>query len=116
KVLVSGGHSGSSRLASAEVYDPASGTWSTTASMASARHMHEATLLPNGKVLVSGTGDAPTSSAEVYDPASGTWSVAASMTTARYSNMAATSLPSGQVLVTGGWNGSSLTSAELYTP
>jgi N-acetylneuraminic acid mutarotase len=116
KVLVSGGYSGSSRLASAEVYDPASGTWSTTASMASARHMHEATLLPNGKVLVSGTGDAPTSSAEVYDPASGTWSVAASMTTARHSHMAATSLPSGQVLVTGGWNGASLTSAELYTP
>jgi Galactose oxidase, central domain len=68
-------------------------------------------------VLVSGTGDGPTptSSAEVYDPASGTWSVAASMTTAREGHTA-TSLPSGQVLVTGGWKGSNLTSAELYTP
>jgi len=99
------------------VYDPASGTWSATASMASGRPAHEATLLPNGKVLVSGTGDGPTptSSAEVYDPASGTWSVAASMLTARDAHTA-TSLPSGQVLVTGGWNGGYLASAELYTP
>ncbi len=115
KVLVVGGSisgNGSSSLASAEVYDPTSGTWRATASMASARHVHTATLLPNGKVLVSGTGDGPTS-AEVYDPASGTWSVAASMLTARNGHTV-TSLPSGQVLVTGGRNG--VASAELYTP
>ena len=85
--------------------------------MVSPRHNHEATLLPNGKVLVSAAGDGPTPplTAEVYDPASGTWSVAASMTTVRYSHTA-TALPSSQVLVTGGWNGASLASAELYTP
>ena len=85
--------------------------------MAEARAGHTATLLRNGKVLVTGGGNNISflRAAEVYDPASGAWSVAASMTTARYFHTA-TSLPSGQVLVTGGWNGGNLTSAELYTP
>src|SRR5206468_8950156 len=54
KVLVAGGLGPSGDLASAELYDPASGTWSATGSLVTVRYGHTATLLPNGKVLVAG--------------------------------------------------------------
>ncbi|HEX8823460.1 MAG TPA: kelch repeat-containing protein, partial [Archangium sp.] len=117
KVLITGGYAdpyGSSPFASAEVYDPASGAWSATASMATPRGEHTATLLPNGKVLVSGGFNA-LASAEVYDPASGTWSATASMLSGRHAHRA-TLLPNGKVLVSGGWNRGALTSAEVYDP
>ena len=73
-----------------------------TGSMATARCLHTATLLPNGKVLVAGGVDGVLSSAELYDPASGTWSATGSMGTARDYHTA-TLLPNGQVLVAGGY-------------
>ena len=54
RVLVSGGVNAAAILASAEIYDPALGTWSLTGSMSTARYVHTATLLPDGRVLVSG--------------------------------------------------------------
>src|SRR6266568_1427373 len=84
KVLVAGGYNGGS-LASAELYDPTSGTWTATGSLATARYVHTATLLPNGKVLVAGGAgalDAPPASGELYDPASGTWTATGSLATA----------------------------------
>src|SRR5437762_5899699 len=51
KVLIAGGRNGNSGLASAELYDPASGTWSATGKIGSAPGRHTATLLPNGEVL-----------------------------------------------------------------
>ena len=77
KVLVVGGTGpGNVSLGSAELYDPASGTWTATGSLAMARRFHTATLLPDGKVLVAGgfgVGYTSLASAELYDPASGTW-------------------------------------------
>ena len=59
-------------LSSAELYDPASGTWTATGSLGTARDAHTATLLPNGKVLVAGGNNGPAlSSAELYDPGLG---------------------------------------------
>jgi len=126
-VLVAGGtlgnpdyHPGS--LNSAELYDPATGRWSLTGNLNTARAFHTATLLPNGKVLVLGGAEDNASrervdSAELYDPATGTWSITGNLNTA--GGGTATLLTDGKVLVAGGFNNTqraSLTSAELYDP
>ncbi len=123
KVLVVGGYGAISPgnygwLASAEIYDPSNGTWSTTGSLATARERHTATLLPSGKVLVAGgTGTSGVvADAEVFDPTTGTWSAAASLAEARHDHTA-TLLPSGSVLLAGGYGATArLASAELYDP
>ena len=54
-------------LASAELYDPASETWSVTGTLNIARSRHGATLLDNGMVLVEGGSSSDNTSAELYD-------------------------------------------------
>ena len=91
--------------------------WSATGSLTTARYYHTATLLPNGKELVTGGIGASgyLVSAELYDPTSGAWSATSSLTTARAIHTA-TLLPNGKVLVAGGYNGGVLNSARLYDP
>jgi len=155
KVLVAGGVSAADStgraqtIASAELYDPATRSWSATASMGTPRAFHSATLLPNGKILVvagAGPGGAePTNanqlaSAELYDPISETWSATGSLTGttttpasntprgARFSHTAVLldndkgpcGTNCGKVLIAGGvggvGTGPALPSAELYDP
>jgi len=111
KVLVAGGlgqpgaDGALQLLASAESYDPVSGTFTQTGSMAVARFEHTATLLKDGRVLVTGGNDFPAiPSAEVFDPGTGSFTKVGAMSTGR-TDHTATLLPSGQVLIAGGWNG-----------
>src|SRR5258705_255831 len=68
-LLRAGFNSSSGYLSSAELYDPATGSWSSTGSLSTAREFHTATLLPSGKVLVAGgfNCSGSLSSAELYD-------------------------------------------------
>ena len=118
-VLVAGGNSGTAALASAELYDPATGSWSPTGSMAGTRQAHTATLLTSGKVLVVGGSDGIGNlvSAELYEPSTGTWSATGSLSRRARAHHAAVRLPTGKVLVAGGSaSGSTDDDAELYDP
>ena len=117
RVLVAGGAllTGGGRadpLAFCELYDPATGEWTPTGRLREARAGHQATLLPDHRVLVTG-GDPVVAaegtldphslaSAELYDPETGTWSAGPPMPGGGRSGHRALALRSGAVLVSGG--------------
>jgi hypothetical protein len=124
KVLIAGGYGeGTTTLAAAELFEPATSMFVQTGSLAAPRADHVAVLLRNGKVLFAGglgPGWTFLSSAELYDPATGRFSPTGSMTVARESHVAVL-LQDGRVLVAGGHNGrrgslTLLASAEIYDP
>jgi large repetitive protein len=142
KVLITGGFNGTEVLATAELFDPATGIFTPTGSMTTPRFSHTATLLANGKVLVaggsSGLGDLAThdsrratvlakgkvlttdasgttgdlATAELFDPAAGTFTITGAMSEPR-SEHTATLLASGKVLLAGGATGNA---AEVFDP
>jgi len=120
QVLVAGGVEAGVNMtvtSGAELYNPATGTWTPTGSMTTARFGHTATLLPNGQVLAAGGALFAGSSAELYDPAAGTWATTGSMTSPHDGALAGL-LPNGQVLVVCGVDdpGVPPCATDLYNP
>jgi hypothetical protein len=145
RVLITGGQSQGLYIATAELYDPATGVFTATGDMTTARGGHTATLLSDGQVLIAGGfgngfGNAYLNSAELYDPATGTFKatftitivnnqpvpVVTNMATGRAtfgaSSIGTTLLPDDRILIAGGLgtdgfgNPVFLNSAELYDP
>jgi N-acetylneuraminic acid mutarotase len=126
RVLVVGGIQASNDvtgavLASAELYDPVTDTWTAAAPMPGARAKHAATLLADHRVLVTGGQGSDYyafsgyfRTAELYDPATDSWSPAASMNYPRI-NATSTRLPDGRVLVVGD-DGVNEGTAEIFDP
>lgn len=126
KVLVVGGVFdpmvfGSMR-GSAELYDPASGSWSATGGLLLPRSDFTATLLQDGRVLVAGgvnNGDGAVNTTEIYDPASGAWTYGGLLQVPRFLHTA-TLLADGSVLLAGGWIDDffqyTTSTAERYDP
>jgi Kelch motif/Galactose oxidase, central domain len=101
QVLVAGGENANfNTLASAELYNPATGKFTPTGSMHFAREGQSAILLNNGQVLIAG-GTIATAAAELYNPATGKFTTTGSMSADRGGNVG-TLLPGGDVLVTQG--------------
>ncbi|HEX4382781.1 MAG TPA: hypothetical protein VH083_07525 [Myxococcales bacterium] len=113
RVLISGGLTCCSADASnplfvistAELYDPATDSFTAAGSMLAARFAHAAALLPDGRVLISGGDgdepDEPPLQTEIYDPATQRFTPAGELRAARDSHAAVT-LADGRVLVIGG--------------
>jgi hypothetical protein len=107
-------------LASAELYDPATGTFTLTRSLHTARGGQSVTVLGNGNVLLAagqndGANGGYLASAELYNPATGKFTVPGSLNTLRILHTAHL-LASGQVLIVAGNHFGSIASAELYDP
>ena len=114
QVLVAGGINastiGCATVASAELYNPSTGTWTATGSMSTGRYDFSLTLLANGEVLAAGgtnCGGGGLTSAELYNPATGTWIATGTMTVGNETNWAIL-LRNGEVFVVGNDN--------LYNP
>ncbi|MDO8432700.1 MAG: kelch repeat-containing protein [Candidatus Binatus sp.] len=114
---------------SAELYDPGRRQFFPAGTMRESRILHNSTLLPDGRVLISGgrscigdcEGDKTLQNTEIYDPGNGSFVLAANMSTARASHRAI-ALPDGRIFIYGGaWcsrrSGCSyLNSGELFQP
>jgi hypothetical protein len=105
RVLMSGGHAGTSALGGCELYDPAAGTWSSTGAMPAPRMYHQTAVLPDGTVLAIGgddlTGTPPKSCAR-YNPTLGTWSGAGTLAASRSNGFSLAVMADGRVVIAGG--------------
>jgi hypothetical protein len=122
KILLNGG--GDPPTATAEVIDLNAPTpsWRSVHSMANARRQSNSTLLPDGKVLVTGGSSGsgfdnstnPVYPAEIWDPSTEQWTTVASITVYRGYHSTAVLLPDGRVVSAGGEVGGP--SYEIYSP
>lgn len=120
-ILVSGGYLGSrydstAVLSECEIYDYIKREWNATTALQERRFDHTSTLLPDGKILVTGgknvkKEEIKLKSCELFDPLTYEWKYAAPMKYARSSH-SATLLKNGNVLVIGGHQDT----CEIYDP
>jgi len=115
-LIVGGGDSSGTLFKTAEIFDPATGTFTATGDLNQVREGATATPLTNGKILIAGgqdSGGALLSSAELYDPSTGSFTLNGNMHIARAQHTA-TLLSDGKVLLVGSISPTG--SAEIFDP
>lgn len=115
RVLIAGGWAdgaGTTYVVSAEIYDPAAGTFAPTGNMVSNGRVASALLLADGRVLIAEDGN----NAEVYDPATGTFALTGTYSTPSLIVDTAALLPNGTVLVVGCAAGCTAGTTEVFDP
>jgi len=108
-------------IATTDIWDPASGTWTSGSTMATPRYAFAGVPLASGDMLVAGgcTSTAcasTTATAERFSVATGAWSSAGNLASPR-SNPMASLLSTGELLLAGGCDvGACTKDAERYDP
>jgi len=102
RVLIAGGYNGAD-VASADVFNPSTGTFTPVGSMSVVRELGGAVSLPDGRVLVLGgfAETDPTATTEIFDPKTNTFSAGPSLSAPKFS-FAAAEIAGGKVLIAGG--------------
>jgi hypothetical protein len=127
RVLIAGGTGGTGSelrpLASTELYDPASSTFTASGRLGEGRTNHAAARLKDGTVLVAGGAggadcDITLASSEVFEPQAGSWSSAGDLAQAR-TGLTLSPLPDGRAVAAAGESATrgtrrSLATAELW--
>jgi hypothetical protein len=130
KVLIAGGGPPTNTAEVINLSSSSFPTWRSVASMAFARRQMNATILADGKVLVTGgtsgggfnNADGSVLAAEIWDPSTERWATVASMQVRRIYHSTAVLLPDGRVLSgggglpTGGVNDTNHLDIEIYSP
>jgi hypothetical protein len=121
KILVVGGSDPPTAISEVIDLNVPSPAWRTVAPMSVARRHHNATLLPDGTVLVTGgtygpghnNETTPAFSAELWNPATEKWTMLSSASVPRLYHSSAVLLPDGRVVTNGGDN---ITDLEAFSP
>jgi hypothetical protein len=120
RVLVAGGTTtGGAATSSAELYDPATDTWTLVGGLSEARSGAAATRLQDGRILVAGgeSGGVALTSLEIFDAFTGAFSTSAAALSSGRIDHAAALLGDGRVLVAGGSDGVGvLATSDVYDP
>ena len=121
--LVIGGDNGSGPVGSIDRFSLSAGTFSPQAALSVPRKLHAASVLRDGRIVVTGgmgvgqgAASIPVSLTEIYDPVANTVTAGPSLNTARFAHTA-TTLVDNTILIAGGNNGSAdLASIEIFDP
>ena len=103
EALIEGGEDQNGFVTEAEIFEPATGTFSIYGNLSSPRADHSATRLPDGRVVINGgSGDLGSlNTTEIFDPASGAFTRGPNLNNSRSGHSAA-ELNDGRIVFAGG--------------